>query len=350
MRKALLLKYVANQATEQEQKDVLVWANRCEQNMNYLASLKLTYISSQMPTERAGKEDVSAIRKEIEIRERESRMLRSRNRYRVFSFVSIAAAAVAFIAFILKPDSFTRDEVKAALLQEIKEGRTEIALSDMPEASLQSVYTEKGVKSSIVLPDGSFVKLNSDSKITYPVKFVGATREVAISGEAYFKVVGDSLNPMVVTTVKGSKIKVLGTEFNVKSYENDTEETTTLYSGKITLLSSNSNTERVVLPSQQAVVGVMEKSVKITRPDALLETKAWTEGKLIFDATPLDEVVKILERWHGVEITVKDAKILKYNITANFESESIHQIMYIIKNCALVDYSIEGNRVTLFAR
>ncbi len=349
MRKTLLLKYVANQATEQEQKDVLVWASRCEQNMNYLTSLKLTYISSQMPAEKAGKEDVSAIRKEIEIRERENRMLRSRNRYRVFSFVSIAAAAVAVIAFILKPDSFTRDEVKAALLQEIKEGRTEIALSDMPEASLQSVYTEKGVKSSIVLPDGSFVKLNSDSKITYPVKFVGATREVAISGEAYFKVVGDSLNPMVVTTVKGSKIKVLGTEFNVKSYENDIEETTTLYSGKITLLAGNSNSEKVVLPSQQAVVGVME-SVKITRPDALLETKAWTEGKLIFDATPLDEVVKILERWHGVEITVKDAKILKYNITANFESESIHQIMYIIKNCALVDYSIEGNRVTLFAR
>ena len=349
MRKALLLKYVAGQATEQEQKEVLLWANECEQNMTYLTSLKLTYISSQMPVGKAGVEEVFAIKKEIVRRDREEKVLKSRNRYRVFSFVSIAAAAVAVIAFILKPDSFTQDEVRRKLLQDIKEGRTEIALSDMPENSLQTVYTEKGVKSSVVLPDGSFVKLNSDSKITYPVRFVGATREVAISGEAYFKVKGDSLNPMVVTTVKGSKIKVLGTEFNVKSYENDTEETTTLYSGKITLLSSNSNTERVVLPSQQAVVDVKE-NIKISSSNALSETKAWTEGKLIFDATPLDEVIKILQRWHGVDITVKDSKILKYNITANFESESIHQIMYIIKNCSLVDYNIDGNNVTLFAR
>jgi hypothetical protein len=64
----------------------------------------------------------------------------------------------------------------------------------------------------------------------------------------------------------------------------------------------------------------------------------------------LDEVVKILERWHGVEITIRDSKILKYKITANFESESIYQIMYIIKNCTLVDYTIDGKKVTLFAR
>ena len=349
MRKALLLKYVAGQATEQEQNDVLTWANKCEQNMNYLTSLKLTYISSQMPDEKAEAEDVLAIKKEIVRRDCEVKVLKSRDRYKLFSFVSIAAAAVAVIAFILKPDSFTQDEVREKLLQDIRSGRTELALSDMPESSLQTVYTEKGVKSSVVLPDGSFVKLNSDSKITYPVKFVGATREVSISGEAYFKVKGDSLNPMVVTTVKGSKIKVLGTEFNVKSYENDAEETATLYSGKITLIASNGNTERVVLPSQKAVVDIKE-NIKISSSDALLETKAWTEGKLIFDATPLDEVVKILERWHGVNITVKDSKILKYNITANFESESIHQIMYIIKNCSLVDYKIDGNKVTLFAR
>ena len=322
---------------------------QCAQNMDYLTALKIAYISSHMPSSVAADDDLAAIKKEIAHRDREAQVLSSRNRYRIFSFISVAAAAVAVIAFILKPDSFTREEVKESLLSDIREGKMEIALSDMPEASLQTVYTEKGVKSSVVLPDGSCVKLNSDSKITYPVKFIGSTREVSISGEAYFKVVGDSLHPMIVTTVKGSKIKVLGTEFNVKSYEDDPQETTTLYSGKITLLTGGSAGEKVLLPSQQAIVDVQEK-VNISKPVALQETKAWTEGKIIFDATPLDEVIKILERWHGVEISIKDNKILKYNITASFESESIYQIMYIIKNCALVDYTIEGRNVTLFAR
>ncbi len=350
MRKALLIKYVAGEATEQEQQEVLVWANKSDLNMNYLTSLKITYISAHMPVTEASEADLAAIKNEIMHRKRDEEMLLSRNRYRIFSFISIAAAAVAVIAFILKPDSFSREEVKQTLLSDIREGRVELALSDMPQEALQTVYTEKGVKSSIVLPDGSLVKLNSDSKITYPVKFIGSTREVSISGEAYFNVVSDSLHPMIVTTVKGSKIKVLGTEFNVKSYEDDVEETTTLYSGKISLIAGGSANEKVLLPAQQAVVDIQEKVMSISKPSALQETKAWTEGKIIFDETPLDEVVKILERWHGVEITSRDSKILKYKITANFESESIYQIMYIIKNCALVDYTIDGKKVTLFAR
>jgi ferric-dicitrate binding protein FerR (iron transport regulator) len=349
MRKGLLLKYVAKEATEQEQQEVLAWANKCARNMDYLVELKNTYISSHMPSDLATEQEMWAFTMEIARREMRQKEVASRNRYRIFSLISTAAAAVAIIAFILKPDSFSRQEVKESLLCDIREGRVEVALSDLPQASLQTVYTEKGVKSSIILPDGSCVKLNSDSKITYPVKFIGSTREVLISGEAYFNVVSDSLHPMIVTTVKGSKIKVLGTEFNVKSYVDDAEETTTLYSGKIALIAGGSNSEKVLLPTQQAVVGKCEK-VNISRPVALSDTKAWTEGKIIFDETPLDEVVKMLERWHGVEITIRDSKILKYNITASFESESIYQIMYIIKNCALVDYTIDGKKVTLFAR
>ena len=349
MRKTLLLKYVANQADKKEQEEVLRWAEKRSENMDYLTSLKLAYMASEMPQERADIAEVASMRKTVELRSEHDSAIRSRNRYRIFSYISFAAAAIAVIAFILKPDSFTREEVRSALLQDIKDGRECIGLADMAQNSLQTVYTEKGVKSEIKLPDGSIVKLNSDTRITYPVAFAGATREVFMSGEAYFKVVGDSLRPMVVTTGKGSKIKVLGTEFNVKSYENDAVEQTTLYSGRIMLTSNKGEECKSVKPLEQVLVDAAEKT-KIVKAVSVEDTRAWTHGRLVFDSTPMSEVVKILERWHGVEISVLNPKILNYKITANFESESIHQIMYIIKNVSLVDYSINGRNVSIFPR
>lgn len=349
MKKSLLLKYIAGGAGEKEQEEVLRWANADKRNMDYLISLKLTGLASAMPQEKADVSEVASMRRIIELRTGQDLALKSRNRYRIFSYISFAAAAIALIAFILKPDSFTRQEVRESLLQEIREGRTEIGLADLPQDALQVVYTEKGIKSEITLPDGSTVKLNSDTRISYPLKFAGSTREVFISGEAYFNVVGDSLRPMIVTTCKGSKIKVLGTEFNVKSYENDAVEKTTLYSGKITMIPGNGAESRDIMPSQQVLVDAKE-NVRVVNSVAVEDTRAWTEGKLIFDSTPMREVVKMLERWHGVEISVSDTKILNYRITANFESESIHQIMYIIKNVSLVDYQINGRNVSIFAR
>ena len=75
--------------------------------------------------------------------------------------------------------------------------------------------------------------------------------------------------------------------------------------------------------------------------------KAWTEGRLVFDDTPLPEVIKMLERWHGVSFVVNDNNILSKTITGTFKTESIYQIMHIIKLCASVDYEINDTTVTL---
>lgn len=222
-----------------------------------------------------------------------------------------------------------------------------IELAEMPQERVHTIYTEKGVKSVVELPDGSTVQLNSDTKITYPDTFIGDTREVLLSGEAYFRVKGDSSRPMIVNTVKGFQIKVLGTEFNVKSYENDDFSSTTLYNGSIHLITPTSETK--IVPHEQVMIN---KKNQITRlkPVILEDTRAWTQGRLVFDETPISEVVKMLERWHGVTVQVKDPVILNYKITAEFKSESIYQIMYIIKSCSLIDYTISENTVVMTSR
>src|SRR5205085_10891901 len=83
-----------------------------------------------------------------------------------------------------------------------------------------TVMTKPGSKSKLQLPDGTQVWLNSDSKITYGESFMGATREVQLSGEAYFDVVKDKEHPFIIHT-QSIDLKVLGTAFNVRSYANE---------------------------------------------------------------------------------------------------------------------------------
>ena len=73
----------------------------------------------------------------------------------------------------------------------------------------------------------------------------------------------------------------------------------------------------------------------------------WKEGILSFDETPMAEVIKSLERWHGLEIEVTDESILDYTITAKFENESATQILELLTICVPVEYSIDGNKVIL---
>lgn len=376
MDKKLLLKYVANQATKEEQARVLDWTEECAENKQYLISLKLSYIATTGPEGRASEQEMTRMRETIMQGQFTDNKLNTKPNphatatgnpslgdssgktqlgagtsfYKILSVITSAAAVIAVVGFFLKPSVNSEKNIlriKEGIVAELKQEQIRINLAEIPAEKLHTIYTEKGVKSTVQLPDGSTVQLNSDTKITFPDNFVGDTREVELSGEAYFKVKTDSLKPLIVNTKKGFQVKVLGTEFNVKSYDNDNTAQATLYQGSINLITPTATT--VVKPNEQAVIET-NKVVKLVVPSVIADTKAWTEGRLVFEETRMSEVVKMLERWHGVKMIVKDPKILNYTITANFNSESIYQIMYIIKNCSLVDYKIMGNVVTLSSR
>ena len=184
-----------------------------------------------------------------------------------------------------------------------------IAMAEYPSAYTQTIYTNKGTKGEVILPDSSIVKLNSDSKIVFPNKFHGSTREVFVTGEAFFKVKSNPDTPMVVNTSKGLMVKVRGTEFNLRAYENESITRTTLYRGKVDIVAKRAEGEHVVLaelkPNESFVTRAKEKSLKVANADTV-KISAWCKGLLVFDNTPMDMVVKELERWHGAHITVKN--------------------------------------------
>ena len=347
MKKQILINYLKGEATPLQSEEIMRWVEKEPANGNYLANLKMLHIVSTMPQERATEHDFEDFMKNIvkgkHFVDKTIRLRRARISFYISAAIGVAAIIMLFIN-PLSNSKHLKESLKSELLAELKNGNIEVGLDNIPQESLNTFYTEKGSKSNVVLPDGTNVKLNSDTRITFPNRFVGKTREVHLCGEAFFDVVTDSIHPLVVTTSKNLIIKVIGTKFNIKSYPDDNSEEATLYEGRISLISKG-NTYNM-LPDNQLVIVHNEKPVKVSSPK-MKDIKAWTEGRLVFDETPLQEVIKMLERWHGVSFTVIDNTVLNKTITGTFGSESIYQIMHMLNLCASINYQIKDNTVIL---
>lgn len=338
----VLIEYICGSADEQTSSLVEGWIMQSEENMRHFAKVKDAYIYSTMPNIPANDSQMK-MAKQIVIQQK----LRSnKTRLHYFTLATAAVLALALItnAFIMLFDRSGAD-VEPALPFD------RIAIAEYPSAYTQTIYTNKGTKGEVILPDSSVVKLNSDSKIVFPNKFHGSTREVFVTGEAFFKVKSNPDTPMVVNTSKGLMVKVRGTEFNLRAYENESITRTTLYSGKVDILAKRAEGEHVVLaelkPNESYVTRAKEKPLKVLAADTI-KISAWCKGLLVFDNTPMDMVIKELERWHGAHITVKNDKVYKYDFTAKFKQESLVQVLESIKFCTGINYTVEGNNVVLY--
>ncbi|PKO99109.1 MAG: hypothetical protein CVU13_08270 [Bacteroidetes bacterium HGW-Bacteroidetes-8] len=344
MKKELLLKYIKGEATNKEEIEIYDWIGKNPDNKRYFVILNNLWISQNISQNKADEREVEEIRL---LTTKRGNLFKRYGKY-------ISYAAVAVVVLSLSLNLFLLDSNNKLVR---KFSNTPVRLSELSPDYKHEIYTEKGVKAKITLPDGSAVWLNSDSRITYPDRFESDIREVEFSGEAYFDVVSDSLRPLIIKTNKDFKIEVLGTQFNVRSYDNDNEAQTTLYTGSLNIVSKGVSSGlkgakdivTTLKPSESCIIREKQNPIHIKPADANKQY-AWKEGKIIFDSTPLSEVIKMLERWHGTEFVVKDPSIYRFDITAKFRSESIVQIMEMIKYCSLVDYTIDSNKVVLYRR
>lgn len=340
MKKDLLLKHISGEATQQQEREVLDWVAKNPDHKKYYMDLKNLWIAQTMPQSKATDAELQMIRR------RTTNNIEEQYRRRgILMYFSGAVAAVAVIALIIT--LFTKGNTSGGQIDEL----VRVGLADIPTQYRHQVYTEKGVKAKVILPDSSIVWLNSESRIIYPDKFIGHTREIEFSGEAFFEVTKDSLTPMFIKTNKNFTVKVLGTSFNLKSYDEDKTAVTTLYTGIVDIISKvpgkgdTFETTRLI-PNEICVV-TENKPPVLSKVDVQIAQKeaVWRNGKMVFESVRLEEVIKMLKRWHGVEIVVENPQILDYKITADFESESIVQIAEMLRYCALIDYRVADNKV-----
>lgn len=217
----------------------------------------------------------------------------------------------------------------------------------------QEYVVNPGVKGKIVLPDGSEVWLNSKSSLKVPAIFDSLERRVRLNGEAYFKVNRQKNWPMIVETGKDVFVKVIGTEFNMKAYGDDNSVKLTLIDGSVELISErNGNIKRVKMkPAEEMVVydgeNPMTDFKKEVPEEELDNSFAWKDGYLIFNNTPMNDVIKILERWYGVTFNPVNGVIGNYRFTARFKTESITKVLDLLSISSNIKYEINENIITL---
>ena len=153
--------------------------------------------------------------------------------------------------------------------------------------------------SVITLPDQTKVTLNRYSSLTYPDSFKEDRREVQLQGEAYFEVAKNAQIPFVVTTSAGIDVKVLGTKFNVASYENDEQVTTTLAEGSVEVGDEKGSVR--LKPEEQALFCKGDRSLRVQKVDVGMYL-AWNDGKFIFEEQSLEQIMKQLQRWYEMSV------------------------------------------------
>jgi transmembrane sensor len=211
-----------------------------------------------------------------------------------------------------------------------------------PLAKIKVVQTFKGQKLDIKLSDGSRIKLNTNSKISYPEKFSGNTREVTLEGEAYFDIAPNPSRPFIVHTQYAST-HVIGTSFNVL-VDSDTAAIT-LVEGKVDIALPTGQ-RALLTPNQQAVIsrGSHNIATHLVDVEKYIE---WKYNTLRFDNTSVREAFAAMENWYNVEITVNDAALLDCVITSKYQNESLENVLNSFRFMLRMDFKINGNNVTV---
>lgn len=201
-------------------------------------------------------------------------------------------------------------------------------VSNSDKVQYAEIIAPRGSISNFELPDGSTVWLNSGSKLKYPVKFGKKNRQVALNGEGYFSVKKDTDKPFIVNAGK-IYIEVLGTMFDVKSYENDDNTYVTLEKGKVKV-DYEQKTLAYLHPGEQISISQNGSQFNVSGVDATLFS-IWREGKIIFKDESFKNILNTFERMYNVDFEIGDKEILEYKYYAVFENESIDEVLKLIQ-------------------
>lgn len=298
----LLPRYCEGQVTESERRAVEDWMAQSDENYRTVKQIYALYLAADAAHVMTAVDTERALR-------RVQRRISGRQRWNGWQWVQRVAAILALPLLV------------STLWLSVKDGK--------PEAvQMLEARTNPGMTTSLTLSDGTVVFLNSESSITYPSRFDGDTRTVSLSGEAYFEVAKHSQKKFIVSVPHRSEIEVLGTHFNVEAYADASEVLTTLVEGKIGFgFRKNGRQEKVLMkPGQKLIYDAKTQSVRMLASSGESET-SWTQGKVIFCNTPLEESLRMLEKRYNVDFVICNDKLKEYSFTGTFTNQRLERIL-----------------------
>lgn len=330
MTKDLLIKFLYDRCSKDELQEVIQWIKN-ESFSNESRSMGLDdWINFKEDDSLAEDAKLRSLLDKIHHKINIESSIKPRNDSVKLITVWITRAA----AFLLLP-------VLAFLIYTLSNKPVEVAQNiEMTIDSLE-IIAPVGSKTVVQFSDGTEVFLNHGSKIKYPQKFTGNTREVLLTGEGYFNVAHNPEIPFIVKT-RNLNIEALGTEFNVYAYPDESVVATTLVNGKVVLQKETGDhqTESIgsMIPGQHVSYNI--ETGKLTSSKGEIEKYiSWKSGKLIFKRDSIVMIAKRLSRWYNVDIEVSGTDVREYTYTATFVDESLDHILELLKKAAPIGYT-----------
>lgn len=208
-----------------------------------------------------------------------------------------------------------------------------------------TITVPRGGEFSLELSDGTKIWLNTESQITYPVKFIGQKRKVKLTGEAYFEVNKDKEHPFIVETEEIA-IQVLGTSFNIHAYADERKVITTLVEGKVQI----NNQQHILGILKASEQGIWDKTQKEyaqqqVNPSVYIQ---WLHGDFCFRGENLENIMKTLQRWYDMEYTFQDPdlKEIQFYGTLN-RYENIQELLNQFEKTGKVHFEYHQKQIMI---
>lgn len=217
------------------------------------------------------------------------------------------------------------------------------------EPVLREITTNAGERASIELGDGSRVMMNAATKMVIPETFSASRRSIELEGQAFFDVKSDRNRPFYIHT-NNSVIEVIGTSFDVRSYEDGEDVVVVVREGTVELREHENPDNNLIV--NEGYKGTITRSNGRLMLDMIEDADTyfgWMDGRLIFKDTPIIEVFKDLERWYDISVQYEDVseELMDKKFTADLKTRSIREVFEVIQLSMEIDFEIDGDDVRI---
>lgn len=312
--KDTIIKFIERQASVRDQKEVLEWLESSADNRKEFARLKNLNVA-------------------LDIMAAESRrdMARANSRRKVMLSLKVAAAIVLAAALFLSGRSFQHHKWEK-----------------MASGQFTEIVAPHGEALHFMLPDGSKVILNGGSTLKFSKMFNEQLRDVYLSGEGYFEVAKDKKQFNVLYPMEAPlfKLSVLGTTFNISSYEENESIVTTLYDGSVAIEDLNTKRNFQLDTNSRHVY---KKSTRVSSIEPVAEGYRWTDKYVEANGEDISTLAKRLERIFNVKISVDSCLIGNCSYTGALYGASLQQILDNMTYVSDIKYSMSesGKFITI---
>ncbi|MDR0700652.1 MAG: DUF4974 domain-containing protein [Tannerella sp.] len=202
------------------------------------------------------------------------------------------------------------------------------------------VHVDRGQKAGLQLPDGTQIRLNSGSSLTYDNTYNKKERVVHLQGEAWFEVNRDKKKPFIVKTDAVS-IEAVGTSFNVKAYPDDDYIITTLIEGCVRV--SNHSLSDLLAPNEQLAfsrnTGQFAKSILLNAE----RNTSWLNNQLSFDRERMEDIAKILERMYNIQVKFASENLKNIRFSGKIKNNNLESVLQLIAFVSPIRYTLEND-------